>query len=149
MASKSSVQLDSDSRGARLELEIKGTEIGTDLGSVPWGWFRVATGIGVFATSFGRAKPLLLAALAALAVAGLNAATVSNGKVHATAGINGQQVDALLRPRVSIAWGSLLELGAALVALISGAVLAKTLEGRPPEGLRRARDPAKVKATRT
>jgi hypothetical protein len=48
----------------------------------------------------------------------INLTTLANGDVHASASVNGQQVDSLLSPAVSPAWGSYMELLVAILVAI-------------------------------
>jgi hypothetical protein len=100
-------------------LGFNGTQISTGVAGIPWGWLLLAAGaVTVLAVLSDGVALARLSACAAAAIAVANVATVHSNTVSATAG-NGQQLDSLLQPVVTAAWGSYAELLAAAITLFA------------------------------
>jgi hypothetical protein len=99
------------------DLDFKGTQIGTDVGEIPWGWLLIGAAAVIVFTQ--RARATRVAAGLCVAFTLINLTTLAGGTVHAVGTANGQQVDDLLSPTVAPAWGSYAELLVAIVVAIA------------------------------
>lgn len=97
-------------------LTFKGTEIGSGIGGIEAGWVVVIlAGVALFATRSTTVLRVTAALLLAFTI--YSAATLAHHTLGITA--NGQDISQAVGARVSIGWGSVAEIIAALALLIA------------------------------
>ena len=106
-------------------LDFKGTDIGSDIGSVPWGYFMIAAGLAGAVGVARRSRLAVSAGVLGLVFAVLNLLTLNSGTPHATVSIGGETRDlnAALAPHVTPASGSYIVLVASVALLVASLVL--------------------------
>lgn len=99
-------------------LDVKGSQIGSDVGSLPWGYFLAGLGVVAFLSiSSGRRGLSITAGLLGVLFCIANLSTLSGSHVQVSVG--GQSIDEV-GAHVTPAWGSFVVLvAAAIVAFAS------------------------------
>lgn len=104
-------------------LQFKGTQIDSGLGlGIQAGWIMIALAVGVV-IAVGRQRSALFPAALLAAYAVYSIATLGHHHLHVVAMSTGQDVSGL-SARVTVAWGSIAELVAAVLVL-AGALAAR------------------------
>jgi len=98
---------------------VDGTRIGLDLGMAPWGWVVLAAGAVGAVGLLGDATLAIAAGFAGAVAAVANAVLVGlDVRLLLPA-----PIDSITHPHTSLAWGSLLALGASLVLFVTAATV--------------------------
>jgi hypothetical protein len=108
-------------------LDFKGTEIDSGLGlGLAAGWIVVILAVAAI-FSGGRSTAI---AVALLLYTAYSALTLAHHTIHITGSATGHHVSDLVGERVSLAWGSVAEVIAAIVVL-GGAISSRSAAGEP------------------